>query len=624
MNSRSVGVLSGVLLMAAASSSAAPVVYDAVGLRITEQGLGFLEDRTAQLPLQFQKPSISQVDVKCFDQVGINNLVVDSFLDSTVLDWEGSPEGLDLTARIDFVDFAGQIFGADDDFWDLCPSFSVTIQELFLQQVTFTANIRPYVDDQYNVFVAFNEPPQLEYEEIFVDVDGWADYVIDLVLSIDFIQGFLEQKLNAMLSEKVPSMVQDALFEAMFRGSAGPLDYAVGLASIEIDDGGATTLVDMEVDHSGSTPPCMAGLSDTPSFEARGTPGLGEYGDDSMAELSVADGALNEVLWAAWKSGAMCFDSESKPLEAFEQVLEGINPEAGDLLKYHLVIGKSPEILFEEGSLSAKLRDFNVEAWTIGADGEQKLLLRADADLSVGILLEVEVETNRVLLSLDSTNVRFDAIESEVLFSDAEKAEEDLKAFISGYVLPRMENKFQNHAVTNSIFPAQDYLVMLDRVNFRHGYAVAGATLYAADDPAVNHVAPNTRVSEIDGTVKRTRVSIDFSGTDDEPGKLVFSWQIDGGGWSTWSDATTAELTALPNGDHEFEVRARDRWQNVDPTPARTTFRVAAEGADYEMGGWGCGCSLDQARPTPPASLGAAASLLAAVAVGIAIRRRRA
>ncbi|MDA0747428.1 MAG: hypothetical protein O2954_12985, partial [bacterium] len=57
-------------------------------------------------------------------------------------------------------------------------------------------------------------------------------------------------------------------------------------------------------------------------------------------------------------------------------------------------------------------------------------------------------------------------------------------------------------------------------------------------------------------------------------GELRFSFRMDGGEWSPFSLETSRIFQALPSGKHTFEVKARDRDLNVDPTPAAVVFTV--------------------------------------------------
>jgi len=56
--------------------------------------------------------------------------------------------------------------------------------------------------------------------------------------------------------------------------------------------------------------------------------------------------------------------------------------------------------------------------------------------------------------------------------------------------------------------------------------------------------------------------------------ELMFSWRLDDGEWSPYSKKTNQIFLNLKSGNYQFEVRARDRDFNVDPTPARCSFVV--------------------------------------------------
>ena len=73
--------------------------------------------------------------------------------------------------------------------------------------------------------------------------------------------------------------------------------------------------------------------------------------------------------------------------------------------------------------------------------------------------------------------------------------------------------------------------------------------------------------------------TMSWSGVDlweDTPkGDLEFSWRLSGGDWSAFTKATSKALFLLPSGDYEFQVRARDKDFNIDPSPASARFVVA-------------------------------------------------
>ena len=74
------------------------------------------------------------------------------------------------------------------------------------------------------------------------------------------------------------------------------------------------------------------------------------------------------------------------------------------------------------------------------------------------------------------------------------------------------------------------------------------------------------------------RVPLVFSGMDKwkatSAERLLFSWQIDGGPWSSFASGTSVALEKLRPGEHKFGVRAMDRRGNIDTSPTTYQFSV--------------------------------------------------
>jgi hypothetical protein len=75
-------------------------------------------------------------------------------------------------------------------------------------------------------------------------------------------------------------------------------------------------------------------------------------------------------------------------------------------------------------------------------------------------------------------------------------------------------------------------------------------------------------------------VAFGWSGVDDTTpaAQLLFSYQIDGQGWSTFSTDISASYSDLADGPHTFEVMAKDLSGNEDPSSAIRNFVVDALG----------------------------------------------
>lgn len=93
----------------------------------------------------------------------------------------------------------------------------------------------------------------------------------------------------------------------------------------------------------------------------------------------------------------------------------------------------------------------------------------------------------------------------------------------------------------------------------------------------VDNTAPDTQITlGPSGEIADTSATFTFTGADNltPTGSLVFAWRLDGGAFGTFSSSTSANLTALAEGSHTFEVKTRDLAGNEDPTPATQTFTV--------------------------------------------------
>ena len=73
-------------------------------------------------------------------------------------------------------------------------------------------------------------------------------------------------------------------------------------------------------------------------------------------------------------------------------------------------------------------------------------------------------------------------------------------------------------------------------------------------------------------------VTVEYGGTDDvTPADAIeFSYSVDAGAWSGWTNDKSASLAGLSDGAHAFSVKAKDAAGNVDPTPSEIRFIVDA------------------------------------------------
>lgn len=82
---------------------------------------------------------------------------------------------------------------------------------------------------------------------------------------------------------------------------------------------------------------------------------------------------------------------------------------------------------------------------------------------------------------------------------------------------------------------------------------------------------PDTRLTSVPAAVSGASASFSFTGTDNCT-LAGFECKLDNGGWATCTSSQS--YSALVNGAHTFQVRAKDATGNVDPTPATYTWQA--------------------------------------------------
>jgi hypothetical protein len=86
----------------------------------------------------------------------------------------------------------------------------------------------------------------------------------------------------------------------------------------------------------------------------------------------------------------------------------------------------------------------------------------------------------------------------------------------------------------------------------------------------VDGTAPNARI--VRGPAARTSARVaTFRFSSNEAGS-TFQCKLDRGRWTACKSPKT--YRSLKKGLHTFQVRAKDRAGNVDPTPAKKSWRI--------------------------------------------------
>ena len=142
-------------------------------------------------------------------------------------------------------------------------------------------------------------------------------------------------------------------------------------------------------------------------------------------------------------------------------------------------------------------------------------------------------------------------------------------------------SRFDGHTWTTHALPSE--LAPIDKQGLRIGrdgaiwinrFGTFETVRYVPDlDP------PETQIVEwVDKVTQPGNVTIAWQGADlwtrTASEALQYAWRLDGGTWSAFGAQKSQTLLELGSGQHTFEVKARDRDFNEDPTPAEITFVV--------------------------------------------------
>lgn len=101
----------------------------------------------------------------------------------------------------------------------------------------------------------------------------------------------------------------------------------------------------------------------------------------------------------------------------------------------------------------------------------------------------------------------------------------------------------------------------------------------------VDTTAPDTTITSApSGTINTNSATFEWTGSDSPASpigtpanELEYSYKLDSASWSAYSTDTQVTLTNISEGAHTFSVQARDKVNNIDPSPATANFTVDLE-----------------------------------------------
>lgn len=535
------------MIVALAIPGFAAPVERAVQAEIYPQAFDFAADQLTTTPFEFGPYDFSTY-YDCYYELDVSGFNLEVEIDSVDVELENGSLAIDVRL--------GQVRGENIDvsgisgWFDVCIDFDTTIQYLELQdgRIQGTLVADPTADG--GVRLSFAGEPELwgtfdSQIEWFPDDIVWA-FFGDLVLD----------EIGAFAADALPGLLEDPI-SGVFDSPLGDLQLSARISDLDASRDGLFAAADIDLggDGDGSGP----------------TLDVGPRGDSHFG-VALSDGLVRDVVGVAWDGGVLSGDSPATAALVDDLVATLGLPED---VETSLGLDEDPAVTIDGDGVALELPRATLEAW----DGDEQLL-RLVVDLGAVLEPDVDPALGDIVLSAHDVSIDVEELDAEHLVQDQE-GEDHLRDFLQGWVAEAVSSSLEDVPVFGSRFGAWGYVLRLDELELQDEGVATWFTVFDADDPAVDLVAPDTWVKS-DGR------TVEFGGVDDRDGPLSYAWRVDGGAWSVWTAEARARLPEQEPGKHVVEAIARDGWQNEDLSPASATFTVDRDAREQKKG---CGCA---------------------------------
>ena len=581
------------LFLMSMTASALPV-EGGVQLAIFEEGADFIQDLVEGQEFDVALDEVG-TDYSCFDMLGVR----DFNLNIPIQGFDLSFDDRKASVRVTFDTLRGEdmeLFGEDEQWWDLCPSFSTEFYYLEITDLVFEIGLSPSVQDGNLVMEVTGNP--LVSGNLDTDINNVPDTLI-----LAAIEGMIWDTIEEKATELIPSLVASYWDKDMLSGSVFDFDLAAVLDDAQVTRQSLQMGATLHASWTGDS-----GCSPAGSASAHGRRPDLSFGTGNGADLGIGitENQLNQLFREAWADGFLCFPQDRMDL-VYDAISGLIDPDIGGIAP-SAVFNHTPIITLEDGKATASFPGLELEIRG-EVDGEEIEILGLVADLNANLELGLQPELTALTLTLHDLNLDFDEFRAEHLLSDNEDAAEHFKSFLRGWVADWVAEQVQGMALFATQFHFMGTYIRVDDISYETGGMKILIKLYDENDPEVDKIPPDSGVTLLFTDPATETASIQLSGTDDRTAPLAWAIQVDGEGWSSWQLEDTALLEDLSLGDHTVEVMARDNWLNVDATPASVDVSMGDPFGEVEGEGKGCGCASH--APGKPGGLAAFLVLLA-------------
>jgi len=609
--------LRGATVLAACIASTLSLTVNAVeversaGARLTPSGFQFASELASDLHIEIPPMPVTlpPEDVTgceyVLDIYGYTGEV--QFGEVELTSASGPPGHVRASGTVEGVEIRDVIIEATTDDW-YCPEYNeddhdVIVSLVRITDATFDLRMgAEVVDGELQIGLLDSSTIDLGTTEIQTSPWYLPESLIELAM--DWFEDDIEATITATMTEAVQAL----LFDLPLGGATTYFSYEAGIVELDLASTGMDLVVDSTSSYSGPPGHCSCealtsqfGMGQPPELE-------GNAGD---VQLAFTTPAANASLGLMWSAGMLCKDVEYLDLSPLAPLFPKLEGNQGNL-DFAWEITALPVVDITDDAIHATVPEMAV-GLRVADTGEMLLYAELAMDGSVVPSLDSEMSAIAVtLLDLELEVLTLEAaglIEGTTYDLDAlvELIEADVVPLIAELVVDFPVAPLQ-YGVTGLAATSLDVLPdamggTVVGLEIEDGSLVAAldAITYVDRFPPEVHITTDLRQPRADN-----RWTVEYEGSDDNHEPLLFSWSVDNSPWTPWSMDTVAAFTVIDEGDHAFQVRARDSWWNLSET-ATAVFVVSSDAAE---GDDDCSCTLQHGGRT---SAGAVL-LLAAVA----------
>ena len=414
---------------------------------------------------------------------------------------------------------------------------------------------------------------------ITTDIDWVPDGLI-----LSFAEDAIFDAITEVFLDRVPAMASSLVTASIFAAEVG--DIALDVTLTDLDHDRRALAIGMDVDAEWRGEACI--ISGVASEPAGRTPQVDFTTLDGVdVAVGITEYQLNRLFHGAWADGLFCFDAGplSSVAPSIESLVSGMvaNPEVD------MALIEAPRFTISDDGIELTLEDLHLSI--VGeVDGQEIVLLGLDADLELAVGVSVDHSVSSFALDLTQATLEITALTADPLFQSGSVAQAQIQSFVEGWAMDALSTQLSEVPIYGNLFHASGVYLRVSNVSTEEGAVVISGDLYDEGDEEVDTEAPDT-MAQISGRT-RDEILIRAEAKDNTSGPFAFSTRLDSGAWSAWSGESSFTIPMPKPGEHVIEVRARDAWLNVDPTPEVLFFEAVKEDGEDQKG---CQCASSEA-----------------------------